>query len=229
MKNDDGKVAIAGFYDDLTPLTAEEQAMLDAVPDNPARLLRLFGIAEPERRDLSLQQALQLPSLNLRGLSSAYVGADARTIIPDRAIAALDIRLVKETPAPIVAKKIMAHIRAQGFHVIESEPDDDDGNRHPRIVKVVMRGATNAYRTSPLLPASKLVVDAVTRMWNAEPVRLRTSGGTVPIAPFIEAMGFPAIAVPIVNFDNNQHGENENLRLGHFFTGIVTIAAVLVM
>jgi Peptidase dimerisation domain len=111
MKDEDGKVAIAGFYDGLTPLTAEEQAMLDAVPDEPARLLPLFGIAEPERRDLSLQNALQLPSLNVRGLSSAYVGAHARTIIPDRAIAALDIRLVKETPALIIAKKILAHIR----------------------------------------------------------------------------------------------------------------------
>ena len=49
------------------------------------------------------------------------------------------------------------------------------------------------------------------------PVQLRTLGGTVPIAPFIEALGFPAILVPTVNFDNNQHEENENLRIGHFF------------
>jgi acetylornithine deacetylase/succinyl-diaminopimelate desuccinylase-like protein len=60
-------------------------------------------------------------------------------------------------------------------------------------------------------------------------VRIRTSGGTVPIAPFIDALGFPAVSVPTVNFDNNQHGENENLRLGHLFTGIVSIAAVLTM
>ena len=58
---------------------------------------------------------------------------------------------------------------------------------------------------------------------------IRTSGGTVPIAPFIEALGFPAISVPTVNFDNNQHGENENLRLGHFFRGITTMAALLTM
>jgi len=61
------------------------------------------------------------------------------------------------------------------------------------------------------------------------PVRIRTSGGTVPIAPFIDALGFPAISVPIVNFDNNQHGENENLRLGHFFRGIAIIAGALQM
>jgi acetylornithine deacetylase/succinyl-diaminopimelate desuccinylase-like protein len=58
-------------------------------------------------------------------------------------------------------------------------------------------------------------------------VQLRTLGGTVPIAPFIDALGCPALLMPIVNFDNNQHEENENLRLASFFDGIVTIAAVL--
>ena len=66
-------------------------------------------------------------------------------------------------------------------------------------------------------------------VFGAPPVQIRTRGGTVPIAPFIEALGFPAISVPTVNFDNNQHGENENLRLGHFFRAITTMAALLTM
>jgi acetylornithine deacetylase/succinyl-diaminopimelate desuccinylase-like protein len=51
----------------------------------------------------------------------------------------------------------------------------------------------------------------------------------VPIAPFIEALGFPAVSVPTVNFDNNQHGENENVRVGHFFRAVVILAATLAM
>jgi acetylornithine deacetylase/succinyl-diaminopimelate desuccinylase-like protein len=62
-----------------------------------------------------------------------------------------------------------------------------------------------------------------------EPVRLRTLGGTVPIAPFIEKLGFPAVLVPTVNFDNNQHEENENLRIANLFDGILTVAAILKM
>jgi acetylornithine deacetylase/succinyl-diaminopimelate desuccinylase-like protein len=77
------------------------------------------------------------------------------------------------------------------------------------------------------LPVSIALADALTRTFGEPPVRIRTSGGTVPIAPFIDALDFPAISVPIVNFDNNQHGENENLRLGHLTRGIVTLAAVL--
>ena len=73
------------------------------------------------------------------------------------------------------------------------------------------------------------MVDALTEMWNAPPVLKRTSGGTVPITPFIEALGFPAIDVPTVNHDNNQHSPNENLRLGHFFQSIVSFAAIFTM
>ena len=99
MKDDSGKVLVDGFYDGIPPPTAAERAILDAVPDDPAALQKLFGIAGPESSGLKLQDALQLPSLNVRGLSSGFVGADARTIIPDKAIADIDIRLVKETPA----------------------------------------------------------------------------------------------------------------------------------
>ena len=229
MKDDDGRVLVKGFYDGIVPLAPEEQAMLEAVPDDPAGLKKLFGIAGPERSDLSLQQALQLPALNIRGLSSAYVGPEARTIIPDRAVATIDVRVVKETPLSDMAQKIRAHIQAQGFHVVESEPDDETRARYPRIVKFVLRAGIDSYRTSPLAPESKLVTEAVAEMFGERPVLIRTMGATVPIAPFIQVMGFPAITLPTVNFDNNEHGDNENLRLGHFFRSIVTIAAVLSM
>jgi len=60
-------------------------------------------------------------------------------------------------------------------------------------------------------------------------VRKRTSGGTVPIAPFSERLGFAVVGVPTVNSDNNQRSPNENLRIGHLYRGILTIAAILRM
>lgn len=230
MKDDNGKVTIDGFYDGIPPFNAEERAILDGVPDDPAALLELFGVAGPEAPGLKLQDALQYPSLNIRGLSSAFVGGDARTIIPATAIAEIDIRLVKETPARRMHDLLLAHIRKQGWHVVTSDPDDATRAKFSRIVKVTTQGeGTNAYRTSPLLPISKQLVAAMTKMFDEQPVQIRTSGGTVPIAQFIDALGFPAISVTTVNFDNNQHGENENLRLGHFFRSIPMLAAVLTM
>ena len=76
-------------------------------------------------------------------------------------------------------------------------------------------------------PHARRVAAALEKAFATPPVRLRTLGGTVPIAPFVEAMGFPAIIVPTVNFDNNQHEENENLRLGNLFQAVEIIAAVI--
>lgn len=230
MKDDEGRVLVEGFYDGVNPLSAEEQAMLDAVPDDPASLMKVLGIAAPERQDLSLQQALQLPALTVRGLASGVIGGDATVVIPDRATAFLEVRLVKETPAKAMADKLLAHIRAQGYHVVHSEPDDETRSRYPHLVKVVLRGgAGDAWRTPPLAPEAQLVTSAVTRMLGEPPVLIRTMGQRMSTAQFIEGMGAPAIVLPTVNFDNNQAAENENLRLGHLFTGIVTIAAVLTM
>ena len=113
--------------------------------------------------------------------------------------------------------------------MVTTDPDDATRAKYQKIVKVESGPETNGFRTSPLLPISKQVVASLQDVFGAPPVQIRTSGGTVPIAPFIEALGFPAISLPGVNFDNNQHGENENLRLGHFFRAITTMAALLTM
>lgn len=230
MKDDDGRVKVAGYYDAVAPLTPAERAMLDAVPDDTGRMLRTFGVAEPEKAFPKLQDAMQYPTLNVRGLASSFVGAGARTIIPDRATAAIDIRLVKETSAADLVAKLRAHVEKQGYHLVNEEPDAATRAKYGRIAQLAVTGPMiNAFRTSTSDPQARALVAAVTQAFGQAPVQLRTLGGTVPIAPFIDALGFPALLVPIVNFDNNQHEENENLRLGTFFDGIVTIAAVLRM
>jgi acetylornithine deacetylase/succinyl-diaminopimelate desuccinylase-like protein len=228
MKSDDGRVLVAGFNDGILPLTSEEQAMINDVPDDSSGMLKTFGLAAPSKAFPRLQDALQYPTLNVRGLVSAHVGAGARTIIPDRATAAIDIRLVKETSPANLVDKLRVHVRAQGFHLVDREPTDADRAAYSKLAAIaVSETPTNAFRTSPSDPQAKRIVGAIASVFGTPPVQLRTLGGTVPIAPFIEALGFPAILVPTVNFDNNQHEENENLRLGHFFLSIEIVAAVL--
>jgi acetylornithine deacetylase/succinyl-diaminopimelate desuccinylase-like protein len=228
MKDDNGRVLVSGFNDGIQPLSAEERAMVDAVPDDSADMLKTFGIAAPSAAFPRLQDALQSPTLNVRGLVSAYVGAGARTIIPDRATAAMDIRLVKETRPGDLVEKLRAHVRAQGYHLVGGEPTDSVRAAHTKIAMIaVSETPTSAFRTSPLDPQARRIADGIRNVFGAPPVQLRTLGGTVPIAPFIEALGFPAILVPTVNFDNNQHEENENLRLGHLFQAIEIVAAIL--
>jgi acetylornithine deacetylase/succinyl-diaminopimelate desuccinylase-like protein len=235
MKDQNGRVAVEGFYDDVAPLTAEEKRVLSSVPDDPAALMEFFGISRTDKVGGSLQEALQYPSLNIRGLRSAYVGTEVRTVIPESATASIDIRLVKETDPDRMIRRVLDHIRTQGFQIVDKAPDDATRAKYPRIVMVgsgsggAAFSGTKAYRTEMNDPASVEITNVLQRTWNEEPVRIRTMGGTVPMAPFAEAFGFPIISIPVVNFDNNQHSENENLRLENLWKAIVTFAAVLTM
>jgi acetylornithine deacetylase/succinyl-diaminopimelate desuccinylase-like protein len=227
MKGEDGRVRIASYYDGIT-LTDEDRKALASVPDDEAALVKLFSIGSVDKVGASLQEALQYPSLNVRGLASSFVGALARTIIPDSATAAIDMRLVKETKASDIQAKFLRHLETQGYFVVQNRhATDAERTSHPKTARVDFRGETNAYRTDPGDPLAAKLTKALKDSLGVDPVRIRTSGGTVPIAPFIDALGFPAVSVPTVNFDNNQHGENENLRLGHFFRSIGIIAAAM--
>lgn len=230
MKDANGRVAIQGFYDDVPPLSAAEKQILAAVPDRTEELMRFFGIGRTEQVGENLQEALQYPSLNIRGLHSGDIGDQARTIIPDRAVAEIDVRLVKETDPERMLQRVTAHIRSRGFHVlIDADPDDNARAQHQRIVRVSRVSWTKAYRTEMTLPESRAVIGTLERAWSEPPIRTRTMGGTVPIDFFIEALGMPAIGVPVVNFDNNQHSDNENVRLQNVWDAITSFAAILQM
>ena len=229
MKDDSGRVLVKGFYDGIAPLTNEERALLRSVPDDPDALLALFGVAGPEASAESLQEAYTRPSLNIRGISSGHVGAAATNVIPSEAVASFDIRLVTETPGTAILDKIKAHIASQGFHLVDRDPDDATRARYRDIVKLTVSAPTEAYRVSVTTPMSRMVIDGLSRALGQQPVVLRTSGATVPMADLSAAAGAPAISVQTVNFDDNQHTDNENVRLGHLFNAVKTIAALLTM
>jgi acetylornithine deacetylase/succinyl-diaminopimelate desuccinylase-like protein len=86
---------------------------------------------------------------------------------------------------------------------------------------------TPAARTPMDTPASRALIEAVQRAVTVEPVLMPTLGGTGPLHQFESALGMPVYGVPIVNFDNNQHAPDENLRLGNLWDGIVIYASLL--
>ncbi len=95
MKDANGRVLIDGYYDDVVPLSDLEKKALAAMPANDADLERELGIAKPEGGGKKLVELLQEPSLNIRGLLSAYVGEHAQNVVPEKAEASLEARLVK--------------------------------------------------------------------------------------------------------------------------------------
>jgi acetylornithine deacetylase/succinyl-diaminopimelate desuccinylase-like protein len=226
MKDADGRVLIDGYYDDVTPLSELETKALGEMPVNDADLERELGIAKPEGSGKKLVELLQEPSLNIRGLQSAYVGEHAQNVVPDKAEASIDARLVKGEDPKNKFEQIVAFIKKQGYFVIDHEPTMEERRAHALIAKVIDQGGYRASRTAMDLPASKALVKVVQDATGGDTVIAPTLGGSVPMYIF-EDLGLPWIGVPIVNYDNHQHSSDENLRLGHLWRGMEVYAAIL--
>jgi len=227
MKDEWGRVTIPGFYHGVEIPEAVRPA-LEAVPDDEEGLLDEMALGAPDSVATFLQEALQYPSLNIRGMASAWVGGDARTIIPDSAVAEIDVRLVAESDADDLFQLIAEHIRGQGYYLVLDRGADRETRRSHARVAALSRGLSYpAYRTDMNHPEVTWVREAVDRAFQQDAVFIRTSGGTVPISLFVDELGFPAAGIPTVNPDNNQHSPNENLRVGHFTDGIRTLLSVL--
>ncbi|HYL11337.1 MAG TPA: M20/M25/M40 family metallo-hydrolase [Candidatus Acidoferrales bacterium] len=225
MKDADGRVLIAGFYDDVMPLGAAEKKALAEMPDNDAELMRELQFAKPEGGGKKLVELLNLPSLNIRGLRSAYVGEQSQNVVPDKAEASIDMRLVKNIDPKRQFERLVEHIRKQGFYVTDREPTREERLKYPQIAKVVYGGGYPASRTPMDLPAARKLAEVVEGAAGPT-VKMPTMGGSVPMYIF-ENLGLPVIGVPIVNYDNHQHSSDENLRLGHLWRGIEIFAAIL--
>lgn len=227
MVDENGRVLIPGYYDDVAPLTPLEKSALAAMPFNDPELQRELGIAKPDGSGKKLVELLQEPSLNVRGIRSANTGEAANNIVPDKAEASLDARLVKGEDPKAKYEQIVGFIRKQGYFVIDHDPTLDERRQHPRLAKILPdQFGYRASRTPMDLPASKALVRLMQEATNHQTVVAPTLGGSVPMYIF-EDLGLPWIGVPIVNYDNHQHSSDENLRLGNLWQGIETYAVLL--
>jgi acetylornithine deacetylase/succinyl-diaminopimelate desuccinylase-like protein len=226
MKDADGRVLIEGYYEDVAALTDVEKKAIADLPEIDAELERELGIAKPEGGGKKLAELLMEPSLNVRGLQSAYVGGQAQNVVPEKAEASLDARLVKGEDPQKKFEQIAAFVRKQGFFVMDHEPTMEERRANALIAKIVNEGGYRASRTAMDLPVSKALVKVVQDATGGDTVVAPTLGGSVPMYIF-EDLGLPWIGVPIVNYDNHQHSSDENLRLGHLWRGIEVYAAIL--
>ena len=228
MKDDDGRVLIENYYDGIEPLSPTEQRALAEAADNDEDLKRELQIGFTEGNGKKLKELLMLPSLNIRGLSSASTGATARNVIPATATAAIDLRLVKGIDGKTAIARVLTHMRKQGWHIVTTDPDEATRLKNPKVIKALNNDGYNAARTSMDLPISRQII-ATIEAARGTTVKMPTLGGSVPLYIFTDILKLPAIGIPIANHDNNQHSANENIRLQNLWDGIETMAALLTM
>ena len=227
MKDDNGLVTIDGFYDGIAIDEATKQIMAQ-VPDDEADIRKKIGIADIDKVGATYQESLQYPSLNIRGMESGWVGAEVRTIIPPTATAEIDVRLVIESDPERLIGLIRNHIKDEGFYMIDNrEPTEEERMKYPRIISFDYEISYKAFRTDYDTEVGQWLARGMKKAFGKEPIMIRTAGGSIPISPFVTTLGIPAVAVPTVNPDNNQHSPNENIRLGNYVDGVKTFIAIL--
>ncbi|MFC4222178.1 M20/M25/M40 family metallo-hydrolase [Flagellimonas marina] len=226
MKDSDGKVTIPGYYDGIS-INDTTKDVLKSVPDSDAEISDKLQFKSAEKVGGFYQEALQYPSLNIRGLGSGWIGDKARTIVPESATAELDLRLVVETDGNRLKKLVKDHITKQGYTLFDHVPSKEERMAHDKVVTVTEGSVTDAFRTDLDNPYGQFLVNTLQSSFGKDVIQIRTTGGTVPIAPFINELKIPAFIVPMVNPDNNQHSPNENLRIGQLAYGIKAFYGML--
>jgi acetylornithine deacetylase/succinyl-diaminopimelate desuccinylase-like protein len=229
MQDDSGRVLIKGFYDDYFAFSETERQAVREAAFADAAVLQELGLKEPETPGRGLFEGFELPSLNINGIQSANIGPLAANVIPISARAALDLRLVLGNDVARQTGRVIDHIKAQGWHVLDHEPTDDERAQYAKLIRVDVMKGYNAQRTPMNLPLAKAVVAAV-QTTSSEPVlKLPSAGGSLPLIVIEQKLGTRVISVPVANYDNNQHAENENMKVSYLWDGIETFAALMMM
>lgn len=228
MKDRSGKVLVKDFYADVVPLTPAEQQALASVPNSDAMLKADLALGWTEGEGKPVIETTHQPSLNIDGIRSADVGGQARAVIPSTATATIDMRLVAGNDHQRQFDKVVAHIRGQGFYVVDHEPNPAERQAHERIAYVSKKGGYNAERTPLDHPLAQDVIRAVKGV-DHKAVVLPSLGGSLPLYVLRDTLRVPSVTVALANHDNNQHAEDENLRLGNLWDAIEIASAVITM
>jgi len=227
MRSPTGEILIDGYSEQVVPPSLTEMAAIEAAPGVDEDMIRELGIGRPETGD-RLELTVLRPAINLRGIRSGNVGAQASNSIQTSATASVGLRLVPAQTLDYLREVVERHIEKQGYLVVHGKPTAEQRATHDHIARVDWEeGGYPAYRAPLDLPIAEAVADIVNQLRDDELIRMPTLGGSLPIYVIEQETGAPVVILPIANHDNNQHGKDENLRLQNLWDAIENNAAVL--
>lgn len=215
LHDDNGRVAVEGFYDDVVELTEAEREMWRRLPYDDQAAMGEIGLSagSGEPGYTSLERQWGRPACDVNGITGGYQGAGAKTIIPSTASAKLSCRLVpKQDP-----QKIEAAVRK---HLADRCP--------PNVkMEIIMHGHSSPGVLVPTDgPAIQLAQEALRAGFGVEPTLIR-SGGSIPVVGLVKnALGIDTLLVGFGLPDDRIHSPNEKFDLDALHKGTRTIAAL---
>ncbi|MGE5618726.1 MAG: M20/M25/M40 family metallo-hydrolase [Sphingomonadaceae bacterium] len=212
MKAPDGRILIPGFYDNVRQPTEAELAAVREIPNDAPVQRALLEVDEFIGGDeMYYHNFVFGNSCNIAGLTAGYQGKGKKTVLPSRASAKIDFRLVPDQTPEEIFEKVKAHLENSGFGDLEVE----------------FLGGLNPSRTPVDHPYVQTVVRAVRFATGKEPIVSPSMGGSGPDHLFTGVLGLPSVWLPLSPHDSNNHAPNESIFLEGFFEGIKISASIM--
>jgi acetylornithine deacetylase/succinyl-diaminopimelate desuccinylase-like protein len=226
MRDESGRILIEDYYADVVSLSESERRAIEAMPDVTVALMQELAVHTPEGEGRRIEELISLPAVNARGFVAGGVGDDASNIVLAQATVALDLRLVPNQTPESVRARVERHIQSQGFHIIYDEPSLETLRSHPKVARLEWRSGYPALRTRMDEPAATRLI-ALMRAIAPDLILTPTMGGSLPLYRFAERLSAPIVILPLANHDNNQHAENENIRVQNIWDAIPVFGTIL--
>lgn len=212
MRDRDGNILIKGFRDSVRQPNAAELEAVRNIPNDAPIQREILEVDEFIGGDeMYYHNFVFGNSCNIAGLTAGYQGDGKKTVLPCRASAKIDFRLVPDQTPEEILEKVKAHLKENGFGDLE----------------VSFHGGLNPSRTPVDHPYVQTVVRAVRNATGKEPIVSPSMGGSGPDYLFTGVLGLPSVWLPLSPHDSNNHAPNESIFLEGFFEAIKISASVM--
>jgi len=215
MHDDEGRVTLPGFYDDVRDLDGDERAELARLPMDEAFYLKQTGAPQlfGEAGYTPVERVGARPTLEVNGLLSGFTGEGSKTVLPAKAMAKISMRLVPDQHPDRVREQLIQYLQENAPPTVTWEMED-------------MAGAP-ASITDRNMPAVIALAEAMEDTWGKRPL-FRREGGSVPVvAQMQDILSIDSVLSGFGLPDDNLHAPNEKIHLPTFYRGIETIIRYL--
>jgi acetylornithine deacetylase/succinyl-diaminopimelate desuccinylase-like protein len=211
LQDENGKITVPGFYDDVLEVSKEERELLNKAPFSDEEYKKAINVKalKGEKGFTTMERTGIRPSLDVCGIWGGYTGEGAKTVLPSKAYAKISSRLVPHQNYKKIAELFKNHLESIAPDYVE--------------INVKHLHGGQGYVCPIDLPAYRAAEKAYEDVFGKRPVPVR-SGGSIPIiSAFEEILGYKSILMGFGLESDAIHSPNENYPVENFLKGIQTI------